>query len=244
MLSETSKQTAIRKQTFASLYNKSGALPEIAIETPEDAAGSITALFRGYWKYVDTCLEKELPQAKQTCRKGCSDCCSQPILMDVFESVACIYGMNEENVASPFEKQFPAWMENFAPQQPVLWKALQEGRWDELGKLTKNLTAGCPFLHENECTCYDVRPMVCRTWLSNRFRFFCKLNPSNIKYVVKCQDELHDAYNMILLHIADAFGIELASGGWTTLPLAYSSCEGDALELLKHSIAKHLTYSR
>lgn len=244
MPSETSKLVAMRKQTFTYLYNKSGDLPEIAVETPEEAVGCITALFRGYWKYVDTCLEKELPAVKQTCRKGCSYCCSQPILMDAFEAVACIHGMNAEAVSSPFEKQFPAWLENFTPQQPVLWKALQEDRWDELDKLTKKLTAQCPFLHNNECTCYEIRPMVCRTWMSNRFRFLCKINPSSVKYAVKCQDQIHDAYNIILLHIANSFEIALASGGWTTLPLAYNSCEGDALELLKHAIAKHITYSR
>lgn len=244
MASETKQERIIRKKTFTTLHNGSAVLPELCFETPEEAAGSIAALMRGLWKYVDECVEREIPQHIQTCAKGCSYCCSQPIFMDVFEAVACIHCMDDEKAASAFAKGFPAWQSNFAPHQPLLWKALQEDKWDELGSLTKKLTATCPFLKNNECTCYDARPMVCRTWVSKKFRFLCRINPSSIKYILTCQDAVHDAYNRVLLHIAASFEIPLAAGGWTTLPLAYNSVSGNSAELLKHAISKHLTYSR
>lgn len=244
MVSETKQERVIRKETFTALFNESKTLPELLFETPEEAAGSIAALMRGFWKYVDDSVEREVPHHTQTCAKGCSFCCSQPIFMDIFEAVACIHCMEGDDIATAFAKGFPAWKENFTPQQPVLWKALQEDKWDELGTLTKKLTAPCPFLLNDECSCYEARPMVCRTWVSKKFRFLCRMNPSSIKYTLKCQDAVHDAYNRVLLHIATSFEIPLAAGGWTTLPLAYNSVEGNGAELLKHAIAKHLTYSR
>lgn len=244
MVSETRQERIIRKETFTALFNGSEALPELLFETPEEAAGSIAAMMRGFWKFVDDSVEREAPQHTQTCAKGCSFCCSQPIFMDIFEAVACLHCMEGEAIETAFSQSFPAWQKNFAPQQPVLWKALQEDTWDELGALTKKLTATCPFLLNDECTCYEARPMVCRTWISKKMRLWCRMNPSSLKYVLKCQDAVHDAYNRVLLHIATSFEIPLAAGGWTTLPLAYNSVEGNAAELLKHAIAKHLTYSR
>ncbi|MCG8529637.1 MAG: YkgJ family cysteine cluster protein [Desulfovibrionales bacterium] len=243
MNSETKKEAALRKETFNCLMNGADALPSFTFETPEEATGAITALMRGFWKYVDVCIEKELPLHKQTCREGCSYCCSQPIFMDVFEAVATIHGMGSE-AATACNEQYDAWYANFSPMQPQLWKSLQENKWDELGKLTRSLTAPCPFLHNDVCTCYASRPMVCRTWLSNKFRFWCAMNPSSVKYTLACQDAIHDAYNAVLLHIANAFEIPLAAGGWSVLPQAYHSCGGDSVELLKVAIAKHLTYSR
>lgn len=244
MVSETRQERIIRKATFTALVTPADELPELLFETPEEAAGSISAMMQGFWKYVDSCVEREVDQGKQTCVKGCSHCCSQPIFMDIFEAVACLHCMDTEQVTTAFAEGFPAWHTNFTPQQPLLWKALQEDRWDELGELTKKLTAPCPFLHDNECSCYEARPMVCRTWISTKFRFWCRLNPSSIKYSLQCQDAVHDAYNRVLLHIADSFEIPLAAGGWTTLPLAYNSVEGCSVELLKHAISKHITYSR
>ncbi|SIO32388.1 YkgJ family cysteine cluster protein [Halodesulfovibrio marinisediminis] len=244
MVLETKKERIIRKETFNALFSDSRSLPELLFETPEEAAGSIAAMMRGFWKYVDDCVEQEVPKNTQTCKKGCSYCCSQPIFMDIFEAVACIHYMEGEDIVTAFEQGFPRWQKNFAPQQPILWKALQEDKWDELGALAKKLNAPCPFLLNNECACYEARPMVCRTWVSKTFRFLCRINSSSVKYTLKCQDEVHDAYNRVLLHIATAFEIPLAAGGWTTLPLAYNSVEGNAAELLKHAIAKHITYSR
>ncbi|SMO52309.1 Putative zinc-or iron-chelating domain-containing protein [Saccharicrinis carchari] len=88
------------------------------------------------------------------CKKGCSWCCFQPVYITTQEALL-LY----EYILNAFE--------------PAQIKNIQDRAEKKLAK-TKNLSEekkqqiihACPFLVDNSCSVYSVRPMACRIYLS------------------------------------------------------------------------------
>jgi len=102
------------------------------------------------------------------CRKGCSYCCTQNVTITALEAEAILRfivnaGMSSwlaEKLSCPSSHQPPKMTTNdFA-------KACLEGREVDPGD-QQNLSI-CPFLENNLCRIYPVRPFGCRLFISTR----------------------------------------------------------------------------
>ncbi len=123
-------------------------LKQALIEIMKSAYASIDGLIRSFRR---RCSREGL---RIDCRKNCSWCCSQAVLVSTHE-VLYIF----------------SWMENgLGPGQKaaIREKALKKDR------LTRGMEAGeflrfmhpCPFLENKSCLIYPARPMACRIFLS------------------------------------------------------------------------------
>lgn len=123
---------------------------------------SLTPLFNGIQKQYIAISELANSLAKRTyqqnqpiaCVKGCSWCCFQPVYLTTQEALL-IY----EYVMQAFDS--------------LQIKTIQSKSKSKFKK-TRNLTEekkqsiihACPFLVDNSCSVYPVRPMACRIYLS------------------------------------------------------------------------------
>lgn len=103
-----------------------------------------------------------------TCRKGCSYCCTQNVTITALEAESILRfivaegmsGWLAEKLSCPPSHQPPKMTTNdFA-------KACLEGREVDPGD-QQNLSI-CPFLENNLCRIYPVRPFGCRLFISTR----------------------------------------------------------------------------
>lgn len=101
------------------------------------------------------------------CAKGCSSCCTQPILINQLEKMLILDWVNE-NFATEEKNELKKKLKLI--QTKV--KQLKRPRiMDEFGikkyrKAYNDLKVACLFLNEQDqtCTIYDVRPMSCKTY--------------------------------------------------------------------------------
>ena len=94
------------------------------------------------------------------CRKGCATCCHYIVVLaapDAFRLVEEVHKMlpqRRTEVKKSFRKA-NEWFEqhtgNFQQTDGLSWS----------GKLRYP----CPFLHNNHCTIYENRPIICREWI-------------------------------------------------------------------------------
>ncbi len=123
---------------------------------------SLTPLFRGIQKQYLAISELTHSFAKRTyqqnrpivCVKGCSWCCFQPVYLTTQEALLLYEYVMQASDALQI-------------------KAIQS-KSEKKFKKTKNLPEdkkqhiihACPFLVDNSCSVYPVRPMACRIYLS------------------------------------------------------------------------------
>ena len=138
-----------------------------------------------------------------TCHKGCSYCCSQFIGTTLEETEAIVYHLyNHEAVLNNFVKSYPIWRARVRENQVVFDKIEEEFNAFISGGRTGNSLLGygeasisylelnipCPFLDNDECSIYEVRPYACASvvaitpgeWCSPANDNVCEVRMSNI----------------------------------------------------------------
>lgn len=124
------------------------------IEEFEDIVRQISPLkelpaeerLREMFEALDT-LVAEYKHPETKCRKGCSACCYQRVAISEVEAEVLSKRISKEDI-------------------PALKKQAQAAHNSEV-VYNKQLTrdeARCVFLKNGECSVYDVRPMMCRTY--------------------------------------------------------------------------------
>jgi len=111
-----------------------------------------------------------------TCHRGCTMCCSQYVTASLQECEAIVhYLYNHERKFSSFIRNYKKWknkidehndfLENFHKAYSEMWDAgfTPESRRkvEELGAAYAKFKIPCPFLKDNACMIYDIRPLVC-----------------------------------------------------------------------------------
>jgi hypothetical protein len=111
-----------------------------------------------------------------TCHRGCSTCCSQYVTASLQECEAIVnYLYNHERKFSSFIRNYRKWkskideqknfLENFHKAYAEMWEAgfTPESRRkvEELGAAYARFKIPCPFLKDDACMIYDIRPLVC-----------------------------------------------------------------------------------
>ncbi|MBN1975347.1 MAG: YkgJ family cysteine cluster protein [Sedimentisphaerales bacterium] len=109
------------------------------------------------------------------CRKGCSACCSYLVPLSVPEA----FYLREKVLAMPEDTRKTA-LNSFLASARIILKEKPEGlnllEIDQLSKWYSNLELPCPFLSDNICSIYDIRPIACREYLVTGSEIFC--NPA------------------------------------------------------------------
>ena len=131
-----------------------------------------------------------------SCHKGCSFCCDEIIPVRIQESEAIVYYLYQNEIAlSGFIKRFPAWYNETIKHQDILVKIgqaknnalfYQSDTTDQMIKTVASEAKSfweyhihCPFLINNSCSIYEIRPYVCAGLYSLDPSEYC--NPSSEK---------------------------------------------------------------
>ncbi len=111
-----------------------------------------------------------------TCKKGCGDCCIIYVFADLQEAECITYYLYQhEDVLQHFLSAYENWHRGLGPYHNKIARLDQMIARNMSGKLSPEEQArfaadtngfaarhaSCPFLLDNACTIYEVRPFVC-----------------------------------------------------------------------------------
>ena len=134
-------------------------------------------------------------QALSHCQKGCSRCCYVDL---------SIFHVEADNIQNWFEKL------------PTSQQTLLKEKWQKPLKSTENFhqetVSSCAFLHEEACTIYEARPLICRSQgLAMKFKEeeaeyldICPLNEDMLEELTEKEVLNLDLLNMILVQLEKA----------------------------------------
>jgi len=115
---------------------------------------------------------------EKICQKGCSFCCHQVISVHYAEELPIIdYVFNEldDNVKVQLKNNLEKWLDYFLLNTPS--KTLNEEDILVFSQKHAQDFIPCPFLIDNICGIYPVRPLVCRTFSVNDNAQLCEEDP-------------------------------------------------------------------
>ncbi|MDD4923337.1 MAG: SEC-C metal-binding domain-containing protein [Dehalococcoidales bacterium] len=132
-----------------------------------------------------------------SCHRGCSMCCSQYIPASLQECEAIVhYLYNHERKLSSFIRNYKKWkssldehkgiLDDFQSAYSEMWEsgfdAEKRRKVEELGAAYAKYKIPCPFLKEDACMIYDIRPLVCSCQVAVTPPEYCDPdNPDSIK---------------------------------------------------------------
>lgn len=90
------------------------------------------------------------------CSTGCSHCCFSYITLMPQEAFNIGFHLAQSLSDSEFIAYAKKCIEGAAPLEST-----------SLKDFAKNYFQACPFLQDNKCSIYEVRPIVCRNWISS-----------------------------------------------------------------------------
>jgi Fe-S-cluster containining protein len=141
---------------------------------------------------------EEVQNSERTisCHKGCSMCCSQYIPASLQECEAIVYYLyNHERKLVNFINNYKKWEKALGENKSIIddfqkaYNALWESEFDpeksrdleELGARYAKLKIPCPFLKDNACMIYGIRPLVCSSQVAVSPPEYCDPdNPDSI----------------------------------------------------------------
>jgi Fe-S-cluster containining protein len=136
-------------------------------------------------RYMKACHQKisvdqrELVEARGetiSCGKGCSACCRLYVEASLQECEAIVYYLyHNELVLNRFLERYPPWRKALEKNGDLfqrcerIFSAMlvygaseqKEHAFEEALRLYRQQNIGCPFLHEDTCLIYEVRPSNC-----------------------------------------------------------------------------------
>ncbi|GKT28834.1 Putative zinc- or iron-chelating domain containing protein like protein, partial [Aduncisulcus paluster] len=96
------------------------------------------------------------PEFKVACTAGCSYCCSSHITVTPQEAFCIALHLAAECFEDDFVRLSEGCLaaaDDFVPGQ--------------LKEFVQDYFQPCPFLKDNQCAIYEVRPILCRNWISH-----------------------------------------------------------------------------
>ncbi len=102
------------------------------------------------------------------CEKGCSSCCTQNVTITALEGEDILRYIMAEKLTDWFSVKLT---QNRNHQRPKMTtndfaKACLDGR--DVDPESPSSESGCPFLENNSCTIYPVRPFSCKLFVSSK----------------------------------------------------------------------------
>lgn len=127
-----------------------------------------------------------------SCHAGCAACCRQMVPVNVFEAealTAWLHTLPEERRAE-IEKRFHRALSDLRDAgviEKVLdpkW-VLDEGFATEIARTYFNAHVACPFLENENCGIYSIRPLACREYMVTSPAELCRDPAANDVYGVQ-----------------------------------------------------------
>lgn len=141
---------------------------------------------------VDSIVAGSVAQSKfkPCCSKGCSTCCSEPLMACDTEVDHMLDGLTEEHRARVTEKT-KAWVEK---AKPFFNAETRDGLINSYPYLEADIP--CPFLEGSLCSVYERRPMGCRTYMAMGDPANCKM-PMRQKQLISEFDFGHPKWTIL-----------------------------------------------
>ncbi len=120
-----------------------------------------------------------LKNIEKSCLEGCSHCCNQNIPVHVSEELPIVdYIENEfsEPEKESLRERFRSWFKFMNENTPEA-SVLSEADVQVFNKKLASNRIPCPFLNDNLCSIYKVRPLACRTFYVTDSPDYCEQNP-------------------------------------------------------------------
>ncbi len=112
--------------------------------------------------------EKAMAETKVVCREKCADCCTCNVVVTSLETAFILHSMDTESLADlkqRLEEKFP--VKRYIPKMTTNQFAAYCLSGQEIPDEENNPDWGkCPFLEEDCCTLYLLRPFGCRSMMS------------------------------------------------------------------------------
>lgn len=162
-------------------------------------------------RYSELQLEQAAQVARNgetiTCQKGCSLCCTLYVQANVQECEAIVYYLyHHETALEFFLRGYPEWRERLkkngdifkrcdrlVPEMMAPGKDEAEASFREEAKHYHKQNIPCPFLSDNLCSIYEVRPLTCAGMVVSTPSEWCHpLNVNKPKAYVTVSPELLD----------------------------------------------------
>lgn len=108
------------------------------------------------------CFDEWSNQFELACRKGCAVCCTTDVSMTALEGEVLLDYIISQKGPEWLSQKLDSPLVRQAPLQTTneYAKACLEGREAEIGELRRG--GQCPFLEDEICAVYPVRPFACR----------------------------------------------------------------------------------
>lgn len=109
----------------------------------------------------------EQQELQLACKKGCSTCCTQSVTITAIEGEKILRHIIAEDKSQWLAAKLSTNRKHKPPQFTTneFAQACLEER--DLGPLDQNSSYTCPFLDDNVCSIYTVRPFSCRLFISS-----------------------------------------------------------------------------
>jgi Fe-S-cluster containining protein len=161
-----------------------------------------------------------------SCGRGCSTCCYLFVNATIQEAEAvCYYLYQNEDLLARFLENYPGWRakvkeagepfrakeEETAPSPG--WESARGGRIGDLGAYWRSRIP-CPFLSDNACSIYPVRPIVCAGLIATSPAEWC--DPQHPDHERKKPFQIT---NRALLEDRTFYGMELERPVWSFFPM-------------------------
>ncbi|SMF16163.1 YkgJ family cysteine cluster protein [Desulfovibrio gilichinskyi] len=112
--------------------------------------------FEGNFDVITSQISKLDPSFKIACVSGCSYCCYSHITVSPQEAFSIALHLAENFDAGVLEEIVAACA-----------KESENFHCAGLQEFSKKYFGKCPFLKDNKCLIYEVRPIACRNWISH-----------------------------------------------------------------------------
>jgi len=146
-------------------------------------------------EYLQTSLKKKIEDEDKTitCKEGCSFCCSLYVEANLQECELIVYYLYQhDNILSDYLDRYPSWRNKIKQNGDLhkrcgsYWNKDFEGLkkqealevldgFNKENERYRLQNLPCPFLVNNLCSIYEVRPYVCATYVSTSPPQWCDI---------------------------------------------------------------------
>ena len=130
-------------------------------------------------KEVYSQVDDEIGEKEMICQKGCAFCCHQSVTVAAIEGSyieSFVLNKMPKHVRRLVKDNVKRWFSFFNANTPERQLTKQDLPPVERRQALEGVP--CPFLVNNVCSIYPVRPLVCRTYFVNDDVSLCQQNPS------------------------------------------------------------------
>ena len=130
-------------------------------------------------KEVYSQVDDEIGENEMICQKGCAFCCHQSVTVAAIEGSyieSFVLNKMPKHVRRLVKDNVKRWFSFFNANTPERQLTKQDLPPVERRQALEGVP--CPFLVNNVCSIYPVRPLVCRTYFVNDDVSLCQQNPS------------------------------------------------------------------